>query len=282
MPEPPRIPAAPARAALGLVGGAGYLIRGIGFWGRRPGAMALGLLPAVLVAAVATAGLVALAVALDPLVGWATPFADGWDPTWRFLLRLTIQVVVFLGATVLAVVTFTAVTLVVGDPLYERVRRAVDAEAGGAVPEGSPSFGDLVLDALRAVGLGVVSALLVALAGFVPAIGGVLAAVLGAILGGAILGRELTGRALAARGLGPVERGRLARGRRAPLLGFGIAVQLCFLVPLGAVLVMPAAVAGGTLLARRMLGEPELPRRGQAAEPGAPSAPSAPSPSPPA
>jgi CysZ protein len=39
-------------------------------------------------------------------------------------------------------------------------------------------------------------------------------------------------------------------------LGFGVAVFCCFLIPLGAVLIMPAAVAGGTLLARHSLGLP--------------------------
>jgi CysZ protein len=34
------------------------------------------------------------------------------------------------------------------------------------------------------------------------------------------------------------------------VLGFGVATQLWFLVPLGGVLVMPAAVAGATILAR--------------------------------
>ena len=36
-------------------------------------------------------------------------------------------------------------------------------------------------------------------------------------------------------------------------ISFGIATQLCFLVPLGAVVAMPAAVAGSTLLARSLL-----------------------------
>jgi CysZ protein len=37
-------------------------------------------------------------------------------------------------------------------------------------------------------------------------------------------------------------------------LGFGVSVFVCFLVPLGAVLVMPAAVAGATLLTRHAYG----------------------------
>jgi CysZ protein len=37
------------------------------------------------------------------------------------------------------------------------------------------------------------------------------------------------------------------------MLGFGVMVQLCFLVPFGAVLMMPAAVVGSTMLAREVL-----------------------------
>jgi hypothetical protein len=55
---------------------------------------------------------------------------------------------------------------------------------------------------------------------------------------------------------------RLAlRTRTSLALGFGVAVFVCFLVPFGAVLVIPAAVAGATLLARGVLGA-SLERRG--------------------
>ena len=37
------------------------------------------------------------------------------------------------------------------------------------------------------------------------------------------------------------------------VLGFGIATQLCFLIPLGAVVTMPAAVAGATMLSRELI-----------------------------
>jgi CysZ protein len=39
------------------------------------------------------------------------------------------------------------------------------------------------------------------------------------------------------------------------VLGFGVAVQLCFLVPGGAIVVMPAAVAAATHLTRDLLAE---------------------------
>jgi CysZ protein len=36
-------------------------------------------------------------------------------------------------------------------------------------------------------------------------------------------------------------------------MGFGAAVFVCFLVPLGAIVTMPAAVAGAALLSHRVL-----------------------------
>jgi CysZ protein len=43
------------------------------------------------------------------------------------------------------------------------------------------------------------------------------------------------------------------------MLGFGVATQLCFMVPLGAVATMPAAVAGATLLGRVAAATPAEP-----------------------
>ncbi|MET0480604.1 MAG: EI24 domain-containing protein, partial [Mycetocola sp.] len=57
------------------------------------------------------------------------------------------------------------------------------------------------------------------------------------------------------RGLRLDDRRRLLKSQRSTTLGFGVAVFLLFLVPLGALVTMPAAVAGATLLARRSLGE---------------------------
>ena len=52
-------------------------------------------------------------------------------------------------------------------------------------------------------------------------------------------------------------RGRLLRGSRARELGFGIATQLVFLIPGGAIAVMPAAVVGATRLARDVFARAE-------------------------
>lgn len=231
----------------------GLLARGFGFWRRRPGAMALGLLPAAIVFAVMVAALVALGISLPGLVEWATPFADGWDAFWANALRYVIAFVTFTGSVVLAAITFTALTLAVGDPFYERIWRAVELDLGGEVPEHGAGFWRGVADAAGLVALGVVAALAVALVGFIPLVGGVAAPVLGVTASGWLLARELTSRAFDARGISTADRTALLRGSRAQLLGFGVATQLCFLVPLGAIVTMPAAVAGSTMLARGVL-----------------------------
>jgi CysZ protein len=81
----------------------------------------------------------------------------------------------------------------------------------------------------------------------------VAAPVLGILLSGRLLAMELSSRAFEARGIPASHRRMLLRGHRSKLLGFGVATQLCFMVPLGAVLTMPAAVAGSTILARSVL-----------------------------
>ena len=56
------------------------LLRGFGTWRRRPGLMALGLVPGLIAALVLLAGLVPLALSLGPISDAVTPFADGWIP----------------------------------------------------------------------------------------------------------------------------------------------------------------------------------------------------------
>lgn len=233
--------------------GVGMLLRGFGFWGRRPGVMALGLIPAAIVAVLIVAGLATLAVNLAGIADWMTPFADEWVEPWPVVVQVLVGTVVFGGAVVFAAVTFTAITLAVGDPFYERIWRAVELDLGGRVPEHGTGFWRSVRDGLGLIGLALVTSIGVGIVGFVPVVGAIVAPVLAVVLSGRLLALELTSRAFEARGITARDRRALLRGHRAQLLGFGVATQLCFMVPLGAVIAMPAAVAGSTLLARAAL-----------------------------
>lgn len=228
--------------------GVRLLVQGFGWWRRRPGLMLWGLLPAAIVSLVLGAALIALATQLPWLTDAVTPFADGWPGVWAVLLRVALGAALFGGALALTAVTFTALTLIVGEPFYDRIWRAVEAE-GGTVPEAGPGFwrsvGDGVDLIVRGAGVGILAFLL----GLVPVVGGIAGTVIGVVLTGRLLADELSSRALAARGYDRRARRALLRTRRARALGFGVATQVCFLVPLGAVITMPAAVVGATLLA---------------------------------
>ena len=237
--------------------GVGMLGRGFGYWRRRPGLMALGLVPAAIVALVLLGGLIALGVYLPAIAEAATPFADGWPGLWATVMRIAVGTAVFGAALVIVAVSFTALTLLVGEPFYERIWIAVERELGDSPADSAYGFWRGALDGLILVARGVGVAIVAGLLGLIPVVGGVFGTVFGILATGWIVADELVSRALTARGMLPARRRSLSRAHRARVLGFGVATQLCFMVPLGAVATMPAAVAGSTVLARSLLDAPD-------------------------
>jgi CysZ protein len=244
------MPDAPARS---FFRGAADLVRGFGFWSRRPGVMALGLIPAAIVGIVLLGGLIALGAFLPQIVDGLTPFADAWPDAWATAVRIAAGTALLGAAIVLVAVSFTALTLMVGEPFYDRIWRAAEADIGGPVPDSEGGFWRSVGDAVGLIARGLLAAVLAGLVGLIPVVGGVLGSVTAISLTGWLLADELSSRALSARGILARDRRRLRRAHRARFLGFGVATQLCFLVPLGAVFAMPAAVAGSTRLVRTVL-----------------------------
>lgn len=226
---------------------------GFRYWPRRPRLMALGLIPAAIVAVVLIAGLIALGVSLPGLAVSLTPFADGWPGLWASVIRVAVGTALLGAALVIVAISFTALTLLIGDPFYERIWRAVEVDLGDAPEEVDSGFWRSLADGASLVARGLGAALLAALLGFVPVVGGVLGTLTAIFLTGRLLADELASRALTARGLDARQRRTLMRQRRSLVLGFGVATQLCFMIPGGAVATMPAAVAGSTLLARELL-----------------------------
>lgn len=243
-----------------FLGGLGLIGQGLRTWVTAPKLMWLGMVPALIVGAAAIAALVALGFGIAPLSVWVTPFAEGWVEPWRTGIRVLSGTVIVVLAVLLIVFSFTAVTLAVGGVFYEKIWRHVESRFGeppqslqrgfwGDVRKG---LGDGIRMLLSAIGF----ALLALPFGFIPVVGPALAAVLSALFGGWLLAVELSGFGFDARGFTLRQRRRALRTRRARALGFGVGVYLLFLIPLGAVIVMPAAVAGAALLSRKALGEP--------------------------
>ncbi|GAA3805869.1 EI24 domain-containing protein [Nocardioides panacisoli] len=237
----------------GVAHGAGYLFAGMRMWRRRPGLMVLGLIPAIITLVLLAAAVVLLVLFADDLIAWATPFADHWPAVWRGVLRIGLYLAVVLGSLFLSVVTFTALTLAIGDPFYERIWKETELMLGGVVPDRGVSWWRSAADAGGLAVLGLLAAVVVFVIGLVPVVGAIAGPVLGIVVSGRLLAGELVSRALEARGMDRAARKRVLAPHGPALLGFGLAVQVCFLVPFGAVLMMPAAVVGSTMLAREAL-----------------------------
>lgn len=238
-----------------MTSGAAYVLRGFTMWRRRPGLMLLGMVPALLVSAVLVAAYVVLLLRLPDLVRWLTPFVDDSADAMRLLVRLSLALVLLVGALALAASTFVGLTLAVGDPFYARIWRETELMLGGTVPDGELGAWRAARDAVVLMVVGVAASVVVVVVGLLPLIGTVIGAVLGLGVSGWLLASDLLTRPLEARGLDAAQRSDLTRGRRSSVLGFGVTVQVFFLVPLGGVLVMPAAVVGATMLARDLVEE---------------------------
>ncbi|MGW0991939.1 EI24 domain-containing protein [Streptomyces sp. NPDC002523] len=241
--------------------GFGYLLQGLRWVGRHGRQYGFALLPGLIALVLYVAALVALAVWGQDAVAWATPFADDWSSPWQGLFRGFLTVVLFALGLLLAVLTFTAVTLLIGQPFYESLSEKVDEDVSpdGTAPRSQlPLWHELWIsarDSLRVLlRAGLWGVLLFAL-GFLPVVGQTVVPVIGFFVTGFFLTEELASVALQRRGIDLRARLALLRSRKTLVWGFGTPLGLSFLVPFVAVFLMPGAVAGATLLARDLLGE---------------------------
>ncbi|MEU6138925.1 EI24 domain-containing protein [Streptomyces sp. NPDC047081] len=238
-----------------------YLLKGQRWVARHGKQYGFGLLPGLITLVLYIAALVALAVWGEDFVGWATPFADDWSSPWQALFRGFLTAVLFALGLLLAVLTFTAVTLLIGQPFYENLSEKVDREVSpdGTAPEsGLPLWRELWIsarDSLRVLVRALLWGILLFACGFLPLVGQTAVPVLGFFVTGFFLTEELTAVALQRRDVELRARLALLRSRKTLVWGFGTPLALAFVVPFVAVFLMPGAVAGATLMARDLLGE---------------------------
>jgi CysZ protein len=242
-----------------LVAGAGLLGKGMRLIARRPRLFLLGAIPPAITSVIFTGVLVALITQLEPLVEWLTPFAEGWVRGLALTIRALVGTALVAGAVLLMVVSFTVLTLALGSPLYDKLSESVEREFG-EVPELRENVARGMVRALRQaftlIAVSILGALALFVTGFVPLVGQTLVPVLSVTFGGWMLGIELVGSAFERRGmLRLADRRTAMRTRRLRVLGFAVPTFLLLAIPFAGVVVFPIATAGGTLLARQLLGE---------------------------
>jgi CysZ protein len=237
--------------------GIGFFFQGLRWVVRYPRWWLFGLIPALVAFALYAVGLYFLGTNALDIADWMTPFADGWGEGARTAFRALVGLVLFGAGVILSVVTFTAMTLALGEPFYEKLSEKVE-ETHGEVPAGHElplwkSIPRSVRDSLITLGYVLLFTIPLFFLGFVPVVGQTVVPVLGALVSGFFLTVELTALAMERRGIARKGRFALLRGNKAPALGFGVLLFLLFLIPLVAVVAMPAAVAGAAIMVRTRL-----------------------------
>jgi CysZ protein len=235
------------------------LARGFRLWVTSPRLMLIGAIPGLVTLVIIVTAAVVLALNLENIATFLTPFADQWDEVYRTGVRLLLMAALAGAGLLIFVYSYTAITLLIGQPFFERISERVELTVGGVPPQpAAPLLASIargIGESLRILLLTVAIGLGLFVLGFIPLVGTVLAWILGAATGGWFLALELSTPAFERRGLTLNQRRSALGAQRSTTLGFGIAVFVLFLVPLGALVTMPAAAAGATLLARRSLGE---------------------------
>jgi CysZ protein len=242
-----------------LFQGAGYPLRGARFVYVEHRALARYWLPPIVLASLVTA--IAVWLVLDhrhELIAalWsAPPTGDGlWSDVLRWL-RSALGFVLTGAALAFAVIAALFVSQIVAAPFHEALSHAVELIRCGASPDSS-TLASLIRDALRSVQLaiaklGLYVALMLPLwigSVLVPGAGALVASGAGFAITIAFLALDHLDWAASRHGLSVRERIGFLRTHPAALAGFGLSVWVLLFVPVLNLVLMPAAVAGGTLL----------------------------------
>jgi CysZ protein len=241
--------------------GVGLLAKGFGIVFRSPRLLLIGAIPAVLSSALLIGSFVLLAFKVDELAAWVTPFANDWSESLRTVTRFAAGISMIGAYLAISLLAFTALTIVIGGPFYEHIAEQVEDELGGVPDAEQVSFwrsaANGIRDAVLLISLAILFAIPLFLAGFIPVVGQTVVPVIAVCVNAWLLGIELTGIPFTRRGKRLGERRAVLRRSRATTLGFAVPTYLLCLIPLAAIVVMPAAMAGGTVLAHRLLtGQP--------------------------
>lgn len=231
--------------------------RGLGLLLKAPRLLLLGMAPAVLTALLLLAAMVALVWNAGDLAAAITPFADDWASGLRGAVHVAVGVALVAAALVVAMISFSALTIAVGGPFYEHIAERIEDGLGDAAPGVDLSWWQLFWMSIRDAIVLVLRSLLFTvplfIAGFIPVVGQTVVPVLLVLVTAWFLTLELVAVSFYRRGMDLRQRRAVLRKRRGLALGLGVPVSLLCVVPLLAIVVMPIGFVGGVLVAREAL-----------------------------
>lgn len=220
-------------------------------WLTRPGVRRYVLLPLII-----NLLLFALAIALGAhyFGAWLDHWISGL-PHWLAWLAAILWVVFALAAVMVLFYAFTLVANLIAAPFDIFLAMQVEAVITGRRPETGRSLAQDIAAGLRGqlqrllyilwrlILIGILGLVLL----FVPLFG-VFTPLLWFLFTAWTLAIVYSDFPLSNRGVAFAEQRRLFRQKRARMFGFGVAAALCTMVPIVNFIIMPAAVAGATLM----------------------------------
>lgn len=228
---------------------------------KRPRLVLMGMLPPLLVTllyiVVAWLGGPAL---VDTVNGWVLAITNQLPNWFGTVLSALLIFAIATGVAIVAGFGFTALSLLVGGPIYDRISATIDTEVLGVVPEEGEKFTVSVARSAAqsgvVFGLSLVVAFVAVTANILPVIGSIASLVLGLGLGGSLMTTELLSGAFGRRGL-PTLGQRWSAMRQQPVatLSFAIPAQFVLSIPLISVAAFPFFSAAATMLADKLIRE---------------------------
>jgi CysZ protein len=240
-----------------FVTGVRLFVQGLLVLLRRPRLLLLGALPALLTTLLLVGAMVVLAYWVDDLATLLTPFAEGWAAGWQAAVRIGVGIAIVGAALVIGLISFSALTLAIGAPLYELIAEKVEDELGDAAGAVDLPWSRLlwfgIRDGIVLVARSLLFTIPLLLAGFVPLVGQTVVPVLLALVTAWFLALELVGVSFYRRGMDLEQRRAVLAGRRGLAVGLGLPATLLCAIPFAALVVMPVAFTGGVLVAHEAL-----------------------------
>jgi CysZ protein len=244
-----------------FIHGAGCVFRGFGLL-SRPGVMRYVLIP-LLINIILFA--CAIVFAGDYFKVWLQHLTAGL-PAWLGWLTPMLWLVFASAAVIVLFYTFTLVANLIGAPFNGFLSARIEYLTTGKQPDsGRDLMGDIAIglrDELRRILYIIWRALLIGALGllllFVPLFN-ILTPLVWFLFSAWMLALQYSDYPLSNHGIDFASQRALLKHRRSRLLGFGTATTLCTLIPGLNFIIMPAAVAGATLLwseAGRLTPEP--------------------------
>ena len=233
-----------------IIHGSGCLFRGFGFL-LRPGIKRYVIIP--LIINVVLFGC-AIAVAINYFNIWLQHLS-AMLPSWLNWLPSLLWPIFALATLVVLFYAFTLVANIIGAPFNSFLSARVEILVASKKPDSGRSLvGDIVIslrDELRRILYILWRALLIGILGlllfFIPLFN-ILTPLLWLLFTAWMLAMQYSDYPLSNRGVDFSAQRPLLKQQRNRLFGFGAATTLCTLIPVVNFIIMPAAVAGATLL----------------------------------